>query len=82
MCIRDSISNVLRAEAELLKQFNRRTGVAELVVDADTGHRHRTFVTYSAAHSLAQAANDIMLLSSDDPACFLRGCLLYTSRCV
>ena len=35
------LDDVFRREAEFLEQRHRRTGVAELVVDADAAHRRR-----------------------------------------
>ena len=62
---------MLRGQAELLEQGSGGAGVAELVVDADAAHGGGQLLAQNAAHGLAQAAQDVVLLAGDDLAALL-----------
>ena len=59
---------MLCAEAELLQQGGGGAGVAEFIVDADAAELGGALFAQQRSHSLAQAADDAVLLTGDDLA--------------
>ena len=47
-----------------LKKSNSRTGLAVNIIDTDTLHRYRSFLSKALAYSAAKTADDGMLLNS------------------
>ena len=60
------LDDVLLAQAELLQQVVCGAGEAEDVVDADAADGGGALLGQAGADSLAQAADDGMLLAGDD----------------
>ena len=60
------LDDVFLAQAELLQQVARGAGEAEHGVDADAADGGGALLGQAGADSLAQAADDGMLLSGDD----------------
>ena len=57
---------MLRRKAELLQKIHSGAGVTELVVDADAAHGSGQLLAEQAADSLAQTADDGVLLAGDN----------------
>ena len=55
--------DIVGAEAEGLQQGTGGAGVAEFIIDAHPLHGHGVLFAEAAAHSLAQAADDVVLFN-------------------
>ena len=62
--------DVRRREAEVLKEFARLAGFAEVVLHADTLHRRRKFLTEKFGNGATKAADHLAFLSRNDLAGF------------
>ena len=69
----DDVDDVLGGEAVVTQDLVRGAGVAELILDADAAHDAGQLLADNSADSLAQAADDAVLLDGDDAAALAGG---------